>query len=196
MESAFLNNLYIQYHMKKAINIFILMSVILLSTSGCLKKTSDLNAGANDSQTAMVIYQAFGEIFSQIEYTPSPQSKGNINQTINSPSGGHVTVTGTATFDEVTGRTNWMLIIGWWSYRMISGGNDLTLSGQMSYSGFSNSAGTMSAHFSSTKLTLKGLMNGESVDHDWSYNYDININGSGHGSISGEMDGRSFSFNF
>jgi len=180
--------------MKKVINIFILAALILFSSSGCLKKASN-TAGANDTQTAMVIYQAFGEVFSQIQFTPSPELKGGINQTINSPFGGHVTVTGTATYDEVSQRVNWMLSIGWWSYRMVSGGNDLTFSGLMSYSGFSNSAGTTSAHFSSSKLTVKGTMNGTSVDHDWDYRFDINVS-NGHGSISGEMDGRSFSFSF
>ncbi len=181
--------------MKKTISVFLLTSFMLFSSSGCLKK-ANVNEGANDTQTAMVIYQAFGEVFSQIQYTPSPNLKEGINQTINSPYGGHVTVTGTATYDEVSERVNWMLNIGWWSYRMVSGSTDLTLSGLMSYSGFSNSAGTMSAHFSSSKLTLKGKMNGESVDHDWSYKFDINVNGSGHGTMSGEMDGRSFSYSF
>ena len=181
--------------MKKLINIFFLAAVILLGSSGCSKKTNDPNAGVNDSQTALVIYQAFGEVFSQIQYTPGPNLKEGINQTINSPFGGHVVVTGTATYDEVSQRVNWMLSIGWWSYRMVSGANDLTLNGLMSYSGFSNSAGTMAAHFSSPKLTLKGTMNGKSVDHDWNYSFDINVNNN-HGSISGSMDGRSFSFTF
>lgn len=181
--------------MKKVVSISMLVAAILVASPGCKKNKDSVSSGTLDTQASLLIYQAFGQVFSQVQYTPSASLKEGINQTVNGPFGGHAVLTGTVTYDEVTGRVNWFLTFGWYSYRIVAGETDVTINGQMTYTGFTNSAGTMSAHFSSPLLTMRGTISGEQINHDWNYKFDLNVS-NGHGSISGEMDGRSFSVTF
>jgi len=184
--------------MKKAISAFILGVIILLLVAGCAKKVEDLTGattGATDTQTAMAIVSAFNTVFSQIQFTPTDNPVGSIDQTINGPNGGSVHVTGTATLDQTTQKVNWSITLNWSNYRFLQGSNDFTLNGQMTYSGYSDASG-VEAHFAAPNINIKGTMNGSSVDVTISFSFDLKVNSSGHGSISGNIDGRSFSNSF
>jgi len=180
--------------MKKVISTLMLCAVVPLIFSGCAKKTDELTAGATDSQTAMAIYSAFGTVFSQLQYTPTDNPAGNINQTINGTGGGNVVVTGTATMDQGSQHVNWNITLNWNNFKVSNGSDDYTLGGAMTYSGYA-AANAAEAHFSAPSLTINGTIGGTSIAGSISFGFDVSISG-GHGTISGNINGRSFSSSF
>lgn len=175
--------------------LIILFAFAVLAMSGC-KKSEDTPTELSDAQSAMITYQSFSVVFAQVQFTPMDQAYGNVNQTITSPDGGKVVVTGTCTYDEVSSRVNWMLTFGYWSYRIVTGSStDFTQNGTVTVSGFVNTAGTMQMRLTCPKASMKGKINEVPVNTDWYYNFLINAS-NGKGTLTGEFNGRSFSYSF
>gem|GEM_PF-6571281 len=185
--------------MKKAISIFMLAAIVMLFSPGCAKKKTTTPAGPSDTQTATAIFTAFGTVFSQIQLAKSdnPSETITINQTITSPSGGTCQVAGTMVSDPAGDGGTWSLTMTWNSYRYTDGAtNDYTMSGQMTYTGTVNST-TATAHFAAPAMTIKGKVSGVSVSETISYGFDESVNYlTGHGSLTGNIAGRSFSYTF
>jgi hypothetical protein len=185
--------------MKKTISTLILVAVVLSFFSGCSKKSNSTpaTAGTTDGQTAMAIYSVFGTVFSQIQFSKTDAPDNNaitINQTITGPNGGTAVITGTVTVNQSTGQETWNLTVVWNEYKVITGNNNYTINGQMTYSGTVSST-SVTVQFSSTNLSIQGTFNGSSVNESISINYTVTVNNS-HGSISGTVDGRSFSYSW
>ncbi|MEI6681102.1 MAG: hypothetical protein WCO44_00665 [Bacteroidota bacterium] len=188
--------------MKKAISMFMLASIVMLFISGCAKKKTDAAAspaGPTDPQTATAIFTAFSTVFSQIQLAKSdnPSETITINQTITSTSGGSCVVTGSMTTSQTGDGGTWNITLAWNNYRYTDGGtNDYTLSGQMTYTGSVNST-AVTAHFAAPAMTIKGKVAGTSISETISYGFDENVNmTTGHGSLTGNIAGRSFSYTF
>ncbi|MBL6949380.1 MAG: hypothetical protein ISR57_01935 [Bacteroidales bacterium] len=176
--------------------IFILMLVALFlsAASGCRNKNNNQDADAMDTQTAMVVYLAFSEVLAQIEYVPN-NLKGNIKVTINSPHGGHVDVTGTATFDEETQKIHWQLTVGWKHYVYKLGNTDLAFNGTMTYAGNATATNMTARFVTYPRITVSGTINGTAVNSEITFNFMVWVSNN-HGSIEGEINGRSFSVSF
>jgi hypothetical protein len=185
--------------MRKFISTFMLGAIVMLLISGCSKKAEDLvpsNSSATDSQTAMSIFSNFSSILSQIQFTKSNGPAGNINQTINGPNGGSVAITGTGGYDQATQKANWDISMNWSAYKWVSGNDSYTYNGQMTFSGSASSAGAGTFHFGASNFTMKGTYNGSSVDQIFSCAFDVTFTSDGHGNMTGNVDGRSFSYTF
>jgi hypothetical protein len=182
--------------MKKTISTLILGVVVLLFVSSCSKKSDSTTstAGTTDGQSAFAIYSVFSTVLTQLQYSKTDTPADNINQTIPGPNGGTVVVSGTFSVNQTTGQTTWNLTVTWNNYVVISSNNNYTINGQMTYSGTVSST-SVTAQFSSTNLSIVGTFNGSGVNETLTFNYTVTWNNS-HGTISGTIDGRTFSYNF
>jgi hypothetical protein len=177
--------------MKTTKQFIILSMVALLIFSGCKKDNTDNTSTLSDDQTAMAIYTAFGTVFSQLHLKSTDE---NIDQTITSPNGGNVRVTGSASVNQTTGQVNWTITLNWNNYKFVQGSSDFTMNGQMSYSGYIGGTSAESS-FSASGFSMSGTVNGVSINSTISYSFDLTMT-NGHGTLSGNVDGRPFSYSF
>ncbi len=176
-----------------------LAAIVMLFSPGCAKKKTDAPAGPSDTQTATAIFTAFSTVFSQIQVAKSdqPSETITINQTITSPSGGNCVVTGSMTVTQTGDGGTWNITLAWNNYRYTDGAtNDYTMSGQMTYTGTVTSTAA-TAHFAAPAMSIKGKVAGITISETISYGFDENVNmTTGHGSLTGNIAGRSFSYTF
>ena len=178
--------------MKKLLTVFTVLTAMMIFSSGCKKKNYESEV---DQGTAVAIYQAFSEVFAQVQFSATELTQGNVDVTINGPSGGNAHLTGSIYFNEETQRTDWMISCGWWQY-MVKGGNyTLKLNGIMTFSGHCLTTGYLTEKIYSHNINYTGNVNGHDVNSDCSIDYRLEIN-YGHANFSGSMCGRSFSYSY
>jgi hypothetical protein len=185
--------------MRNVLSLFVLIALIVVCASSCSEDSvssgNSVSQETIDNKVAYSLNMAFNETFSQIEITPV--TDGEVNVTLYYPAGGHAVITGSITVDEQTGRVNWFLTYGWWSYKVYESDKTfLTFNGLMTFTGFTNQY-TMSFSMNSSSISTKGKVDSKDINVSCSFALNANFNSStGHGTITGNECGRSINYTF